>query len=234
MTRVNDKPTTVMTDWTIDQPKPKKKKSKKDLQSGDHTEAARDATTKVGESTASTTNTPPAQDTTRLYTKQAKRSVSANSLTHGENFLDSPRAKSEDHNNEAKDGSDEERDKNDASPPTYMAIHGDSPVISPINSHESPDSSEEEKLEWSIALTGEQFQYKQLDKFMNVVIGSEAFSSEVKVPGLSTSHHWIRVPNEHRKIFVKTFKNLKPEITDVALERIQKIKYVVYSCIIEC
>lgn len=217
----------------IVEPKPKKKKSKKDLQSGDHTEAARDATTKVGESTASTTNTPPAQDTTRLYTKQAKRSVSANSLTHGENFLDSPRAKSEDHNNEAKDGSDEERDKNDTSPPTYMAIHGDSPVISPINSHESPDSSEEEKLEWSIALTGEQFQYKQLDKFMNVVIGSEAFSSEVKVPGLSTSHHWIRVPNEHRKIFVKTFKNLKPEITDVALERIQKIKQLKYKFLLD-
>ncbi len=203
------------------------------MQSGENTEAARDAATKVSESTANTTNTPPAQDTTRLYTKQAKRSISANSLTHAESFLDSPRAKSEDNNGELKGLEDDQQDKVDHSPPTYMAIHGgDSPVISPINSHESPDSSEEEKLEWTIKLTGDQFQYKQLDKFMHFVTGSEVFSSEIKVPGLSTSHHWIRVPAEHRKVFVKTFKNLKPEITDVALERIQKLKYVKYNIII--
>eukprot|EP00029_Vermamoeba_vermiformis_P001439 TRINITY_DN1160_c0_g1_i1.p1 TRINITY_DN1160_c0_g1~~TRINITY_DN1160_c0_g1_i1.p1 ORF type:complete len:585 (-),score=142.08 TRINITY_DN1160_c0_g1_i1:52-1806(-) len=212
------------------EPKPKKKKSKKDLQSGEHTEAARDATMKVSESTA---DTRPVQDTTRLYTKHAKRSISANSLSHAESFLDSPRAKSEDHNNELKEGLDEEHEKIDQSPPTYMAIQGDSPVISPINSHESPDSSEEEKLEWTIKLTGDQFQYKQLVKFMNVVTGSEVFSSEIKVPGLSTSHHWIRVPTEHRKVFVKTFKNLKPEITDVALERILKLKQLKHKYLLD-
>jgi hypothetical protein len=200
------------------------------LRSDDHADAAREATTTVTESTTNTN----AQDKEKLFTKQAKRSISAASLDHGEEFLDSPRARSEDHNfGEPNDVDDLDERSNhrhvEPSPPTYMAMAGDSPVISPINSQESPDSSEEEKIDWTIALTGEQFTHKQLTRFMNLVIGSEVFSGEVKVPGLVTTHHWIRVPNEHRKVFVKSYKNLKPEITDVALERIQKLKYVM-SC----
>jgi len=185
------------------------------LRSDEHSEAARDATAKV--STANTNA--PELDTGHQYSKQAKRSISAASLTQDDNFFDSPRAKSE--NNDV--GSDDE--KIEVLPPTDMAINGGSPVISPINSHESPESSEEEKLDWSIALTGDQFQHKQLVKFMNAVTDSEVFSGEIKVPSLSTTHYWIRVPNEHRKVFVKTFKQLTPEVTDVALERIQKLRY---------